>query len=284
MLETYPTAQGIGIRATVRRMGIYLDNWAIIDLARGDGARRDRVLYAIRSGADLMFSPTNAAEILAPDYASSAPEVRAFLDAIGPCWFPVEGPDILGVMRREAAGEGVESCTSTWFINTFFAAHSLALHGEQRLELVGPDFFRLGFVLEWLGSQRELIRKRLAHFDHLLLEQFKRLQGGRPDLVRARLEQSMPRRPFDAARPALFAWEGLLRTLVLEAKGFQLKRGDIADLCHAVIGSAYARFAALDRQWKRRVESLPKPNDVAIVYYRPELDQFARDLERAIAA
>jgi hypothetical protein len=263
-------------------MGLYLDNWAIIELAKGDRARRDRVIHAIRNGADLMFSPTNAAEILAPDYASSVDEVKAFLDAIGPCWFPIEGPDVNGVTRREDDGEGVNSCTSTWFIDLFFAAHNLALHSEQRLEMVDPYFFRLGFVLDWLDSQRQTIRERLAHFDQQLGALFRKLQGGRPEVVRARLDQIMPRRAFDPARRATFAWEGLLRTLVLEAKAFHLKKGDMADLCHAVMGSAYARFAALDKQWKRRVETLPKPNDLAIVYYRPELDQLAQDLESAI--
>jgi hypothetical protein len=282
VLETLPTSEGVGIRATVRRMGVYLDNWAIIELAKGDRARRDRVIHAIRSGADLMFSPTNAAEILAPDYASSVDEVKAFLDAIGPCWFPIEGPDVQAVMRREDDGEGVNSCTSTWFINLFSAAHNLALYGEQRLEMVGPEFFRLGFVLEWLDSQRQSVREKLAHFDQQLFAHFKSLQSAPPDVVRVRLDQIMPRRSFDPARPATFAWAGLLRMLVLEARGFQLKKGDIPDLCHAVMGAAYARFAALDKQWKRRVENLPKPNDLAIVYCRPELDQLAQDLQRAI--
>ena len=262
-------------------MGVYLDNWAIIELATGERGRRDRVLQAIHNGADLLFSPTNAVEILAPDYASSRSAVGAFLDAIGPHWFPLEGPDVLGVMRREAEGQGIHSATSTWFHKAFFDAHNQARHGEQRRDMVGPDLFRLGFVLEWLASQRGRIRESVARVGQQLLAVFKGMPSARPNVLRAHLDKVRPRRAFDPARPATFAWEGLLRTLVLEARRFELKEGDVVDLCHAVMGAAYARFAALDQHWKRRVEKLPRPNDVAIVYHQPELDQFAMDLEAA---
>jgi hypothetical protein len=35
----------------------------------------------------------------------------------------------------------------------------------------------------------------------------------------------------------------------------------------------------IDKQWKRRVEGLPKPNKLARIYYQPELDKMVTDIE-----
>jgi ActR/RegA family two-component response regulator len=56
---------------------------------------------------------------------------------------------------------------------------------------------------------------------------------------------------------------------------------DGIDFGQAVIATAYASIATLDKHWKRRVETiLPKPNKLAHIYYRPELDKMVRDIER----
>lgn len=66
-----------------------------------------------------------------------------------------------------------------------------------------------------------------------------------------------------------------------EAKQYTLKKGDGRDLCHAVLGAGYGSIAALDKHWKRRVESLPTPNGLARIYYATQLDQLVTDLEAA---
>jgi hypothetical protein len=62
-----------------------------------------------------------------------------------------------------------------------------------------------------------------------------------------------------------------------------LKPGDWMDFCHAVVACAFASFATLDTHWKRRVESLPKPNRLARVYGPSELDQMVTDMELWLA-
>ena len=93
------------------------------------------------------------------------------------------------------------------------------------------------------------------------------------------LDKRLPAIPYDAKRPATFAWNHLVRNLVINAKGHPPKAGDGRDLCHAVMGAAYGSFAALDKHWKQRVAALPRPNGLAKVYYAPELDQLVADLE-----
>ncbi len=74
-----------------------------------------------------------------------------------------------------------------------------------------------------------------------------------------------------------FACGNLIRTLIVESG--QLKKGDGLDFCHAVMASAFASVATLDKHWKRRVENLPKPNKLAHIYSKGELDTMVTDIE-----
>lgn len=97
------------------------------------------------------------------------------------------------------------------------------------------------------------------------------------------LDRELPPIPFDTRRPATFVLIHLLRTLVVEAKAFQFKDNDGLDFCHAVLAASYGSVATLDTQWKRRVENLPKPNRLARIFYRPEVDELV-DLMDALVA
>lgn len=283
MIETVASSQDtVTLRVTVRRLAVYLDNWAIVALAKDSGPLRDRFLKTLTDGVDILFSVTNAAEIVGPTGASQE-AVRGFLEAIGPYWIPIEGPDVVGVMAREAEGKGPESCIAHDMLHKFFAGRSIQLHGEQRLEIVGPEFFNLAFFLDWLVPQRDEIRQTMGKFDSVLREKLRELRKAY-ERNKTRFGSVMPRPTFDAAAPATFCWNGLVRLLVLEGKAYQWKRGDSGDFCHALLAASYARFATLDKNWKRRVELLPTPNALALIYYEPELDRFVADVESAVAA
>lgn len=91
------------------------------------------------------------------------------------------------------------------------------------------------------------------------------------------LDKKLPRILFHPSRPAFFVYMNLLRIMAVEATS--LKPGDAMDFCHAVVASAFASFATLDKHWKRRVEGLPKPNGLARIYFGPELDAMVTDME-----
>jgi hypothetical protein len=42
-------------------------------------------------------------------------------------------------------------------------------------------------------------------------------------------------------------------------------------------------YAALDKEWKRRVERLPKPNNVPRIFYEPELPEMVTAIEAQVA-
>jgi hypothetical protein len=91
------------------------------------------------------------------------------------------------------------------------------------------------------------------------------------------LDKKLPWIRFNPARPAFFVYWNLLRVMSVDAAS--LKKGDGLDFCHTVMACAFASLAALDKHWKRRVAHLPKPNRLARVYSRPELDQMVIDME-----
>jgi hypothetical protein len=95
------------------------------------------------------------------------------------------------------------------------------------------------------------------------------------------LDKKFPQIPFDPARPGCFVYFNLLRIMALESNS--LKKGDALDFCHAVMGCAFASFTTLDTTWKRRIAMLPKPNWLARVYSRAELDKMVSDIESKIA-
>jgi len=240
------------------------------------------MIRAFQEGADLMFSPVSAAEVIGTDRQYSVDAITSFLNAVGPNWFPLEGPDL--ALDREAAGASrSDACTSTWFMEQYFASRSIQLYGEQRQGLVGPEFFRLGFVFDWLHRHRDDTRRRVKDFEDQLKQRLQRLRQAY-DNDRKTFDSVIGPPLYDASRPATFAWYGLIRVLVQEARAYQFKTGDGADFCHAIMGPAFANFATLDKHWKRRILALPQPNGLARVYYAPELDQLTRDVELALAS
>jgi len=274
------------IRATSRRLEVsvsglvvYLDTWAIGDLAEHNLSRRMRFIRAVHSGVDLLFSVTNAAELSGPK-GRSADAIKEFLDEIGPHWFPAEHSPTEIVKREQAGANSNAVCASEEFMGSFLA-HSMRNYPPGSVKVVGMSdkFFRLGAMVDWVGPQRESNRAGSTKWDQVLKEKLGKCAERRKRDVKW-LDKKFPRIPFDPARRASFVYHNLLRTLVVEAN--QLKPGDGLDFCHAVVASAYATFAALDKHWKRRVSSLPKPNSLARIYAAPELDSMVTDMEYAV--
>jgi hypothetical protein len=264
---------------SVGGLAVYLDNWAILDLAKHNPARRQRFIDAMRAGADLMFSVTNAAELSGPQ-GRSADLAKEFLNEIGPRWFPTE-LDVMEVCKRESEGASPSACcVAKDFLKAYVASRMSATKGVVSLS---EDIFCLGPLLDPLSSQRDSIRDTANDFDArmkaLLLKC--RVEYERNP---AWLDQRFPQpRRFSDSRRATFVLGHLVRNLVVDAKSQPLKPHDAMDLCHAVMAAAFASVAALDGPWKQRIEALPEHDRLARVYYGPELDQMVTDLESLVA-
>lgn len=264
------------VNASVSGPVVYLDNWAIGDLAEGPASRRMRFIAALCCGMDLLFSVTNAAELSGPQ-GESANAIRAFLDEIGPRWFPVE-LDQTEVVNRELRGADPNTtCMSEGLLRSYVRSR---MHGYRRgsgkvIDL-SENFFRLGAMLDWVGPQRESIQKGSTEMDEALRN---RIRAYRDAFKRDTqwLDEKFPQLPFNPGKRATFTYVNLVRALVIEAKS--LKPRDGMDFCHAVMAGAFSSFATLDKHWKHRIEALPKPNGLARIYSAADLDAMVIDME-----
>lgn len=265
------------------RLGVYLDNDSLIELATGAKSRRRRFLDALAIGGDLLFSYMNAVEIAGPQ-GKTATAIRCFLDDVKSYWTPL-GMNPWEVARREANGFLGQAPVSESFMKAYFEEHAydLALGDREVFDLSANSFFRLGSVLDWVQEHRDDIRRHAGEIDHMFCSLLKQLRDDY-DKNESALDRDAPSVPLDHQRPATFVLNHLLRMLVLEAKAFHYKKNDGLDFCHAVLASAYGSMITLDNQWKRRVENLPCHNHLAKVYYRPQVDELVDLLEGLTAS
>lgn len=272
--------EALTFEASVGGIAIYLDNFAIKSLAKDDPSLRKRFVAAVNGGADLLFSCANAAEISGPQGASSL-AIREFLDELGGHWYPVEML-LDTVMTREAAGEAPGKCCFAGdLLQAYFTTQTsqYSPHSGKVIDL-SERFFRLGAFVDWLAPQRKWFLDRTREFDADVKSKI--------DLLRTKarrnpgwIDAAFPQPQFNPSKAATFVYDCLVRNLILD-RGYQVRDGDGIDFHHAVLASAFANFAALDKQWKRRVESLPGPNTLARVYYQRELMSMISDIESAI--
>lgn len=267
--------------AQLSGVAVYLDNWAIIELANGDPKRRERFVAALKSCGSLLFSFTNSIE-LGEAEGEPAERVRVFLDEIGAHWIPLE-LNPWTVAKREAAGKTEPTpCISFVFVEAFFKdrLYELSPGGSKIVDLSADNFFKMSSAMKWANEQKDQTRAGTKEIDDTLIA---RVASDYAEFKKdpSSLDKTVPLVEYGQSTPARFALLNLLRQLVSEAKQFTLKKGDGRDLCHAVLGSAYGSLAALDKHWKRRVEALPKPNGLARIYSANELDKLVGDLEGA---
>jgi len=278
-VSPHPT-ELFSMRASVNGLTVFLDNFAIIDLAKGDPNRRKRFIATLNRGVEVLFSESNAAELSGPQ-GGSFKTIREFLDEIGTHWFPIEfRPDVC-IEREKEQQELPFFCER--LIKTF-TAERLKRSPEIKIadlpRSLPSDFFRLGHFMDWLAPQRDEIingkRQMGIRLGDRIMDHWTEYQKN-PGW----LDDSLPELPFRADRPATFVYTNLLRLLVRDAKGWTIVPNDGIDFGQAVIGTAYASIATLDKNWKRRVDKiLPKPNRLAKTYYQPQLDNMVRDIER----
>ena len=210
-------------------------------------------------------------------------EMRGFLDEIGPHWVPVEFDPQSCITRESRGTEHYGCCASEDLLKSFTATH-IRRSNIQIADLpkaLQPDFFRLGLFMDWLAPQRQEIIERKAEMGTRLkneIMEYRAKYEKDPDW----LDRQFPRLLFRSQHPATFVHVNLARLLILESKSYAMMPNDAIDFGQAVVSSAYASVATLDKHWKRRLESLPKPNGLAKIYCSPHLDQMVRDIERQL--
>jgi len=280
MIEATSSIDGppLTIKATVSGLPIYLDNDAIIEIALGDSSRREKFISLFSRGADLLFSCPNAAELTGakgPNFLT----IKDFLNEIGPHWFPVEISPTEVVKREQQGHPPANSSLAVGFMESYLTDRIRDIaQGSGEIIDLPEGFFKLGPVLDWIISYGDSLRSDLTRLDDAsigMISEYRKEFEDNPNW----LEDNYPTVSFDKARPASFVYHHLIKILIRDAKSHQLKKGYGADFCHAVIASAFASVAALDKHWKHRIESLPKPNKVARIFYKPHLSEMIDEID-----
>jgi hypothetical protein len=269
---TRADAHGVELDAFANGARVYLDNWAIIYLAKRDPIRRKRFVEALCAKGDLLFSITNVAELVGPK-GQSAESVKSFLNELGAHWVPVT-LNPFDIMAVERIGADPNRSFISKGLLLSYVENRMATYPRSEIIDLSETFFRLGPILDWVADSEQILNNS-KKFDALM--KTVREYHDRYEQNSGRLDLRF--RVFNPLQRASFTCANLMRTLIEESKAHPAKTGDGMDFCHAVVGSAFAHFAALDKPWKRRVESLPKPNAVARIYSEPELDQMVTDIE-----
>jgi hypothetical protein len=266
--------------ASVDGIAIYLDNWAIKNFAKGDAKLRERFVATVNDGADVLFSAAHVVEILGPQGRSSE-AFRTFLNQLGAHWYPVEA-NVFTVLERESRGMSGSDCIfDEEFLKAYFQSGTAAnTRGSGKVIDLSASFFNLGAFIDWMASSRADFVDLLRQYDQTMEDHLVKLRT-RFKKEPAWLDKGLPAIPFSPSSTARFAFVHLMRDLITD-RGVQFRAGDAMDLGHAVVASAFANFATLDKQWKKRVENLPKPSRNPRVYYEPELEDMVTDLEIAL--
>jgi hypothetical protein len=264
---------------TVEGMAIYLDNFALIGLAKGDAVRRGRFINILKGGsAEILFSVANAVELVGPE-GRSRDLVMGFLREIGRHWYPVKLNTFEACDMELKGIKGGTAFTESDLARVFFKIKVTNCGRDNKLVVFDDDFFSLDALVQWLATGKD----RLVSDNRKLDESLDRkITEYRAEIKRdpSWIDRSFRELPFRNDMAATFVYVNLIRNL-LRDRGFRVKQGDGMDFCHAVFGSAFASIATLDKQWKRRVEELPQPNGLAPIYYKPQLDQMVENLESA---
>lgn len=100
---------------------------------------------------------SNAAELSGPQ-GKSFLGIRAFMDGLGPYWFPVE-LDPFVVIGREKEGKASDQCC---FCDRFLKDYTSARWGKVPPgEIIGvsDETFALGHLMDWVAPQRDSIAR-----------------------------------------------------------------------------------------------------------------------------
>jgi hypothetical protein len=269
------------LEASVNGIAIYLDNWAIKSLAKDNPELSERFIAAVHKGADVLFSMNNVVEALGPQ-GKSSDAFKAFLNRLGPHWYPMTG-NYLRVIEREDKGWSRSECgyDGEMLVAYFKSKTAKNVPGSGTvIDLSSENFFQLGNFIEFSADSRGHFVALSAEFDRTMKEYVAKLRT-KFKKKPAWLDNALPGVSFHPSHAARFVFVHLMRELIMDP-GYQIKKGDAMDLGHAVIATAFSNFATLDTQWKRRVENLPQPNENPHVYSQQELGTMILNIEDAL--
>ncbi|MBT3375640.1 MAG: hypothetical protein HN976_31665 [Lentisphaerae bacterium] len=269
-IEKLPDADAT-VTEILGRPVVYLDHWALNDIALDDTLRKRFVSVMTAKAGTLRISITSMVEMIAQGDKS---QVAAILDTVGAVDVGILNGDVCEVIRRE---------------NMLIENPSLGLDPTSDLELI-EDFLRAHEYPSQV-SVAELLRTPLL------------ASGGRkkgqPEPYLDRLNSLAAAARSDPAKlkMATSGWQSikakgrqysaatrelaqLALYFIVKNKGMKMDRGEWGDVFHVIVPVAYCDAVLLDGRWKSFVDQTGlRPPEVAAVFDKSGMAEFFEYLE-----
>ena len=264
----------IEIQEYFRRPTVYLDHWALNDLALEDKLRDKFVNIMARKGGTLRLSVFNMIELSKQADVSQVNSILDMIDSIPDC-------GLINIDPREVIKKE----------NMLISDASLRLNPSIEIDIVSAHVMAQNYPTEWHVS--DIIRKvipelpstRLSESNAEFLEDMQRLLGiGRGDkdhLRRAsnRLKKLKSKGPkYQAATRELF-----IMALDFVMTNEQMKMAQYSewtDLFHVVVPVSYCDLVMIDKRWKSFIKqtgfSFPH---IAMIFDKKSSNDFFQAIE-----
>lgn len=241
---------------------IYMDTWAL-NLFSNDQLWRSKFFELFRNRGTLAVSLLNIVEIGA-HAARCRPELRSFLDAIGPHWVPLTIDSFALMDAQKTSHEDKSACLSTPFLLEYFSSN----RGDLSLVRL-VDWTRGDAGAELKAADRSsIICEGIKHW--------RREYAADIQTVDAKWELL----PFDCRAPMRPIYNAFLRFCIKD--NFEFTEHDARDLQHAIASVGCADMTLLDNRWAAQARKVQKqtkmPKQFVRIYESRRLPQFLADL------
>lgn len=246
---------------------IYFDQFALHHFA-SNKSDRERFFKVFETGGELLFSVVNMVEVNSLQ-GDSADRVRSFLRDIGLHWLPVrfDAEQVARELVDWRRGSGVGHPTlDTDLIREIHRAAGQQLEGLNLATAV--DIYRSD-----LAEHAKVIARSKARMVQAMATARKRMRDDP-----SHIDRKFPLPERVAVREI---HTRLMRLLLQELPSYQWLANDAFDLLHAIVPLYVAQVIFLDKQWKRRVMTLPNHLLPNRVFYGQEFDAFLDYFESA---
>jgi hypothetical protein len=249
----------------VEAPSVYMDMWAL-DLFSKDPALKKRFLDLFKDRGTLLISVMLAMEI-GSHTGAERPELRGFLDAIGPHWAPMT-IDPFAVIKAQESPGSTPGCVSTALIND--AKFSKRLRSGN---------LSLGSVVDLTrGQDGVLLKAETDQGTKVMVDgvAHHREEYGKDPGYLDRRWRLLPYEADKYMRPIYNAFQRLCVT-----DGFSFSDSHARDLFHSVASVGCAHITLLDSHWAEQARKVLRmigaPATFVKIYPKGEVEQFLDD-------
>lgn len=251
----------VGTRAPL----VYLDNWAVIKIARNVDWQRRFVSALKQKEGTLLFSILNIIEL--GRKTKELADIEIFLHQIGTDWCLVDINPPAVIEREKESNTAMPPNFDEQALRSYYPY----IHGAP---------LTLGKIISLIQGQKNRYEVIYDMFEPLV----KQVTQMREDIERGdpRINPDAYKTSrFNPEQPTLYVYYSLMRKTLYG--NFTITKNHLCDLQHATAALAYADFILLDKHWtqlaKDSLKELPNIKQRVFKDSPKEMEKFLKTLE-----